>query len=124
MLKHTYIHQSRYAFREKFKDCLHSYCYSYKIGGMSGPQETTASPSTKLAAALTATTAALTAATAAVTTAVTSRHPPPPGKNLAHVDLAHSVSSGDFRPWDIMTKVRYFLRTLEVPQDLKTCQRP
>ena len=28
MLKHTYIHQSRHAFKEKFKDCLNSYCYS------------------------------------------------------------------------------------------------
>ena len=37
----------------------------------------------------------------------------------------------DFRPWDVMTKVRYFLmvqidnlRTLEVEHDLETCQRP
>ena len=82
MLKHTYIHQSRYAFREKFKVCLHSYCYSYKIGGMSGPQETTASGSAKLAAALTTAAAAAraaTAATAALTTAA-SGQPPPPGK--------------------------------------------
>ena len=37
----------------------------------------------------------------------------------------------DFRPWDIMTKVRYFLmfqiynlRTLEVEHDLESCQKP
>ena len=37
----------------------------------------------------------------------------------------------DFRPWDVMTKVRYFfmvqiynLRILEVEHDLETCQRP
>ena len=37
----------------------------------------------------------------------------------------------DFCPWDVMTKVRYFLmvqiynfRTLEVEHDLETCQRP
>ena len=43
--------------------------------------------------------------------------------------LVHVV--WDFRPWDVMTKVRYFLmvqiyylRTLEVEHDLETCQRP
>ena len=43
--------------------------------------------------------------------------------------LVHVVR--DFRPWDVMTKVRYFLmvqiynlRTLEVEHDLETCQRP
>jgi hypothetical protein len=43
--------------------------------------------------------------------------------------LVHVV--WDFRPWDVMTKVHYFLmiqiydlRTLEVEHDLETCQRP
>ena len=46
-----------------------------------------------------------------------------------HRRLVHVVR--DFRPWDVMTKVRYFLtvqiydsRTLEVEHDLETCQRP
>ena len=35
----------------------------------------------------------------------------------------------DFRPWDVITKVTYFLmvqilRTLQVEHDLETCQRP
>ena len=43
--------------------------------------------------------------------------------------LVHVV--WDFRPWDVMTKVRYFLmvqihslRILEVEHDLETSQRP
>ena len=42
------------------------------------------------------------------------------------IKLVHVVQ--DFRPWDVMTKVHYFLmvqidnlRTLEVEHDLETC---
>ena len=48
---------------------------------------------------------------------------------LVDYRLVHVV--WDFRPWDVMTKVPYFLmfqiynlRTLEVEHDLETCQRP